>query len=156
MASLSHEDKCVKGTVVLTHQCVIKGPSPQHASTRTLNLTTEENHKIFKEVNADKITQIRANLIKEALNDYNLTIQRLAKYQGLIYFANNGEKEFTNSPNKDKAYFKSYPSYMIFEGIEQEVFPQEIKENPKLYWVTSNSNQLGQQDIMYLLLQSSI
>jgi len=114
------------------------------------NLTIEENHNIFKEVYADRISQIRDNYIKEALNDYNSTLQRLGKYQGLIYYANNGESEFTNSPNKAKDYFKSYPSYMILENLEQEVFPEEIKENPNYYWVTSNNNQIGQQDVMYI------
>ncbi|MHB8072976.1 HAMP domain-containing sensor histidine kinase [Desulfosporosinus fructosivorans] len=114
------------------------------------NLTTEENHKIFKEVYADKLLQLRNELIQEELKDYNSTLKKLANYQGLFYYASNGKEEFTNSPNKAKDYFKSHPSYIIFEGSEQEVFPLEVKDNTNFYWVTSNTNQLGQQDIMYI------
>ena len=114
------------------------------------NLAREENYKTFKEVYAEKIAQIRTNHIKEALNDYNSTLQRLAKYRDLIYYANNGGAELTNSPTKTKEYFKSYPSYMIYDGSGQDVFPQEIKENAHYYWVTSNIDELGQKDSMYI------
>lgn len=113
-------------------------------------LSYEENYKTFQEVYAEKISQIRLDLIQEDLRDYKSTMQRLAKYQGVIYYADNGESELTNSPDNTKDYFKSYPSYLICEGFEQEVFPEEIKENPKYHWITSNNDQLGQQDIMYI------
>jgi len=114
------------------------------------NLTTEENFQKFKEVYADRISQVKEDLIKQELHDYNSTLQRLGNYQGIIYYANNGEKELTNSSNKAKDYFKSHPSYIIFEGSKQEVFPAEIQENTHYYWITSSPYQIGQQDVMYI------
>ncbi|TGE38277.1 HAMP domain-containing histidine kinase [Desulfosporosinus fructosivorans] len=116
------------------------------------NLSDEENYTKFKEVYAEKILQIRTNLIKEELNNYKATIQRLEKHQaqGLIYYAKNDETEFTNTPNKAEDYFRSFPSYMIFDGYKQEVFPQEVKENSQYNWITSNINQLGQKEVMYI------
>ena len=114
------------------------------------NLTSEENYKIFKEVYADRISQINDQLIKRELNEFNSALQRLEKYQGLIYYLNNSENEFTNSSNKDEGYFKSFPAYMMFEGSKRDVFPKEVNENSNYYWVTTSASELGQQDIMYI------
>jgi len=114
------------------------------------NLTIEENFKTFREVYADKILQAKDNLIKYDLNDYDLTMQRLANYQGLLYYANSGGNEFTNSPDKAKNYFKSHPSYMIFDGSEREIFPREINNSRDYYWVSASIDQIGLQDIMYI------
>ncbi|MCB8816121.1 HAMP domain-containing sensor histidine kinase [Desulfosporosinus shakirovi] len=114
------------------------------------NLTIEENFKTFKEVYADKILQAKDNLIKNDLNDYHLAMQRLANYQGLLYYANSGGNEFTNSPDKAKNYFKSHPAYMIFDGSEQEIFPREINDSRDYYWVSASIDQIGLQDIMYI------
>jgi len=102
----------------------------QHNSkTYNPNLTTAENYKVFKEVYADNILKQRNQLIKEDLHEYRALLQRLEKNQGLIYYAKSGENTFTNIPNQAKDYFTSYPSHMIFDGTEQKVFPEEIKEN---------------------------
>jgi signal transduction histidine kinase len=114
------------------------------------NLTSEENHKLFKEVYAAERVQLREKLINEELQEYNSTLQRLEKYPGLIYYAKDNETEFTNSPNKAKDYFKSFPSYMVYDGSEQKVFPEEVQENPYYYWITSSTNPLGHQDIVYI------
>jgi len=114
------------------------------------NLTTEENTKIFKEVYVDKIAQIKDKLIKQELNDYNATLRRLEKYQGMNYYMKNGENEFTNVSNKDKEYFKSFPAYIMFEGSKTDIFPKEVSESSRYNWITSDANQLGQQDIMYV------
>ncbi len=114
------------------------------------NLTSEENYKLFKEVYADKLARMKDQLIKRALSEYNSALQRLETYQGLIYYINDGENEYTNSTNKGKEYFKSFPSYMMFDGSKQEVFPKEVKINSYHYWVSSSANEIGQKDIMYI------
>ncbi|WP_242832437.1 sensor histidine kinase [Desulfosporosinus orientis] len=110
----------------------------------------QDNYKTFLEVYADKITQAKNELIKQDLNDYNLALQDLANYQGIIYFAKKGETEYTNSPNKARDYFKAQPSYILWDGYESEVFPQEVKDNNRYYWLISNSNDIEQQDIIYV------
>lgn len=114
------------------------------------NLSDAENYEIFKEVYAAKIAQLRDELIKEDLRYYNSALQRLTNYQGLIYYAKIGEIELSKSPNNTKEYFQSHPSYMLFEGLNQEVFPLEVKENTRFHWVTSSINQLEPEDIVYL------
>jgi len=114
------------------------------------NLTDEENKKIFQEVYADKISEIRVGLINEELKAYKATLRRLEQYPGLVYYANDGTNEITNSPDKAKEYFKTFPSYLIFDGFEQKVFPEQIKENTNYFWVSSTINQLGPNDSMYL------
>jgi len=114
------------------------------------NLTMEENYPIFKEVYAAELVKLRDKLVTEELQEYNSVLRRLEKYPGLIYYAKDGETEFTNSPEKTKEYFKSFPSYMVFDGSELKVFPEEVQENPHYYWLTSNTNQLGYQDSMYI------
>ncbi|MDD4347245.1 MAG: HAMP domain-containing sensor histidine kinase, partial [Desulfitobacteriaceae bacterium] len=114
------------------------------------NLNDAENYEIFKEVYAAKLAQIRDNLINADLYNYNSTLQKLANYQGLVYYAKIGEKELTNSPDKTKEYFQSHPSYMLFEGINQAVFPLEVKENTRYQWLSFNINQFEPKDIIYL------
>ncbi|AFQ42467.1 sensor histidine kinase [Desulfosporosinus meridiei] len=114
------------------------------------NLTPEENHKIFKEVYADKLVQAKNSQIKQDLNDFNMALQRLAGYEGLVYYAKNGETEFSNSTDKAKEYFKTFPAYMIFEGYENEVFPQEVNQNTRYYWLSSSTNNIEQQDAIYI------
>lgn len=114
------------------------------------NLSDQDNYKIFLEVYADKISQAKNDLIKQDLNDYNQAMQNLASYSGIVYYAKKGEVEYTNSPNKARDYFKAQPSYILLDGYEREVFPQDVKDNNRYYWLLSNSNGIEQQDIIYV------
>ena len=114
------------------------------------NLTMEENYPIFEEVYAAELAKLRDKLITEELQNYYSVLRRLDKYPGLIYYAKDGETEFTNSPEKTKDYFKSLPSYMVFDGSELNVFPEEIQQNHRYHWLTADTNQLGYQDVMYI------
>ncbi|MDD4802702.1 MAG: MFS domain-containing histidine kinase [Syntrophomonas sp.] len=114
------------------------------------NLTTSENYDLFKKNYADRIAKQRDSLINEDLNEYRRTLQKLGQYQGLQYYAQSGNNTFTNIPNPAKEYFSSFPSYMIFDGSEQKVFPEEIRENSHFYWITSNIEEFGQQDLIYI------
>lgn len=104
------------------------------------NLTPEENYQIFKDVYAQEIAQIKDRLIAEDLQAYKSTLRRLEEFPGLIYYAKSGETEFTNSPNPTKDHFKTFPSYIVLDGLEQVVFPEEIIDNPYYSWLTSYEN----------------
>ena len=114
------------------------------------NLTTAENYKVFKEVYADRISKQRDQLIKEDLNNYRETLQKLEQNQGLIYYAKSGAFEFSNSPNQAKDYFKSFPSYMVFDAAGQQVFPAEINKNTDYSRIKSSIDQIGQPDVIYI------
>ncbi|KJS20361.1 MAG: histidine kinase [Clostridiaceae bacterium BRH_c20a] len=108
-------------------------------------LSFEENYRKFEEVYRDKIGKIRDNLITEDLKQYNLSLKRLGEYKGLIYYAGYGENVLTNSPNRDKDFFKSYPSYLIFDKTEETVYPKEIKENRYYFWIKPYIDGLTQE-----------
>jgi signal transduction histidine kinase len=114
------------------------------------NLSTAENYQIFKQVYADRITQARDQLIQEDLNAFRTTLRSLDEYSGICYYAKKGDIVFTNSPNENKSYFKSFPSYMVFDSSEQSVFPDKVKQNRLYYWVEATTDSLGSQDFLYL------
>ncbi len=115
-------------------------------------LTTAENYAIFKEIYADKISGIKDQLIKEDLNEYKAILRELDKYPGVIYFANNDNNMYTNSSNQTKDYFKTFPSYIIFDESERKAFPEEVNENINYQWFMPNPNmdQLEEPDILYV------
>lgn len=106
------------------------------------NLSEEENYATFKEVYKDKISQVKDKMIKNDLREYNSLLQRLKEYKGLLYYASDGENKFTNSPEVEKAYFKTYPAYMLFENYEKEFYPTEIQDNHHLYMVNETMDEL--------------
>lgn len=116
------------------------------------NLTEAENYNIFRETYADKISQEKNYLIQQQLQGYRESLRRLGKYQGVIYYAKSEESELTNSLNKSKDYFRTFPAYMILEGVDEKVFPEEIKENPHYYWLMPNesNHELGLKDVIYV------
>lgn len=115
------------------------------------NLNEEENYTLFKEVYADKISQARENMIKEDLREYHLLLRRVENYKGLVYYISDGINIYKNTTNTSKEYFKSHPSYMIFESYEQEIYPSEITNNRYYYWITSSIDKAGIEDnVMYI------
>jgi signal transduction histidine kinase len=114
------------------------------------NLTEQENYKIFVEEYADKIAAEKNQLIQEQLRAYRETLRRLEKQKGIFYYANIWGNEVTNSPNNSKDYFQSFPAYIMFDGVEEKVFPEEIKDNNHYYWFTWNTKELGTNDVLYV------
>lgn len=110
------------------------------------NLSYEENYNKFKEVYANKISEIKNDLIKEELRDYNAYIQRLKDLKGVIYYASDGTNILTNSTNTSIGYFESFPSYVIYDKAQEKVYPKEILNNRRYHWISSNINELHQQD----------
>lgn len=114
-------------------------------------LSQEGNYEKFKEIYADKITQARDRMIKNDLREYHLLIQRVEEYKDLLYYISDGETVFTNSTKTEKEHFITYPSYMVFEEYTQEIYPEEIKNNARYYWITPSIDQLDQEsDVAYI------
>jgi signal transduction histidine kinase len=87
------------------------------------------NYKIFKKVYADKIEQMKKELIEEELRHLELRLNYLNKIDGLMYKVSDGKNSYYNtSENKD--FFKSQPSYLINDSKETSIFPENIKNNP--------------------------
>ena len=115
------------------------------------NLSAKESYPRFKEIYADRITQARERLIKDDLREYRLLLQGLEEYKGILYYASGGENEFTNSPRIEKEYFKGHPSYLMVEEYEQEIYPEEIRNNEVYNWILSKIDELDQEDnVVYI------
>ncbi len=114
------------------------------------NLTEQENYKIFIEEDADRILAEKDKMIQEQLRAFRETLHRLENQKGVFYYAHIWGNEVTNSPYKGRDDFLSFPVYIIFDGVEEEVFPEEIKANNYYYWFTSNIKDLGTNDVLYV------
>lgn len=114
------------------------------------NLTEVENYRIFEEVYAKEIAQLRDQLITQDLQAYQSAMSRLSQIPGLSFYANSGETEFTNGQNPAKDSFKTTPFYMLFDSSGQIVSPLEIKDNPSYSWIDSAINAFGPKDKIYL------
>ncbi|MDD4170472.1 MAG: sensor histidine kinase, partial [Desulfotomaculaceae bacterium] len=115
------------------------------------NLNRAENYRVFREAYADQILKEKDRLIQDDLRNYRTALHRLNGYQGLVYYAKSGDSEFTNSPSPAKDYFKAFPAYMVFDGFEQKIFPEEVKGSKSFRYhaITNDIYQLAQQDVIY-------
>ncbi|NLK50885.1 MAG: HAMP domain-containing histidine kinase [Syntrophomonadaceae bacterium] len=96
-----------------------------------------ENYQRFSARYADRIAQLtaqqKADLIKDDLRRYHLALQKLAEYPGVFYYASDGENMFTNSPSADKAFFKDYPAYLIWDKAESAGYPPQIQPDRYIF-----------------------
>ncbi|WP_352420410.1 HAMP domain-containing sensor histidine kinase [Proteiniborus sp.] len=84
---------------------------------------------------------------EEGLKEYNSILQRLEKYKGLKYYISDGKNILTNSSDTKKNFFKAYPSYIVVDKSETNIYPKEIAENQYHYhWFMSNISNLEQQN----------
>lgn len=116
-------------------------------------LPEEEAYKKYEEVYADKIADLKEKLIAVDLQQYNNALRSLEEYQGVLYFASDGEKVFTNTPDTTKEFFKRYPAYYIFDKTEEAFYPPEVEENISYYWSIKSAIdelELYQNDVLYI------
>lgn len=73
-----------------------------------------------------------------------MLVQSLKEYREPFY-ASDGANVYTNSTMTEKEQFKTYPSYMIFEDYNQEMYPKEMKENQYLYRITGSIERLDSE-----------
>lgn len=133
--SISEEElRNEEGTIYEDFQAFSRSYNP--------NLSEEENYKKFKEVYAEEISQAKDKMIKNDLKEFHLLLQNLEEYEGLLYYASDGENVFTNSEKTEKEQFTAHPSYMIFEDYKRELYPKEVKENGHLYPITDSIDEL--------------
>lgn len=114
------------------------------------NFTEQENYKIFVEEYAAQIAAKKNQLVQEQVKAYQETLRRLENQKGIFYYAHVWGNEVTNSQNKSQDYFQSFPAYIMFDGASEKVFPEEIKDNNYYFWFTSNSRDLGANDVLYV------
>lgn len=122
-----------------------------HSRDYNHELSEGENYIKFKEVYADRISQARDRIIEKDLEEYNLLLQRLEGTKGILYYGGDGVNVFTNSPKIEKEYFKTYPSYMIFEKYKREIYPKEIEDSEFRYRIDGSIEELdAKTDTIYI------
>ncbi len=110
------------------------------------NLSETENYEKFKVDYADKIAQIKDQMIKRDLKEYHYLLNNIKEVKDPLYYVSDGVNVYTNSTMKEKEQFKAYPSYMVFEGYKREIYPKEVEENKQLNWITMQMDELGSEN----------
>lgn len=116
------------------------------------NLTEQENYRIFQQAYAVQLEEARQKRIQEHLRAYYSSLQSLEQQEGIIYYAKSGASVFTNSSDPSREYFQTFPSYLLIDGYQQMVRPEEIKDSQYYHRITSGTRdgELGLQDIVYV------
>jgi len=102
----------------------------------------EENFNKYREQYPEEIAAAADRLVKEDLKAYHALQQRLARYDGVIYYATEGDQVFTNTRTSGRPSFKSYPVYLVAENYRYEFYPKALRDNRHLYRVTSQLDRL--------------
>jgi signal transduction histidine kinase len=118
------------------------------ATSRSYNpeQSEEVNYARFQEEYADQIAQARDETIKSDLRDFHIILQELEAYDGPLYYGSDSVNVYTNTTLKEKQQFQAHPSYMIFEGYKQELYPKEVTNNEHLYRMTESIQQLNPEN----------
>ncbi|MBP2242105.1 signal transduction histidine kinase [Cytobacillus eiseniae] len=113
------------------------------------NLREVENYEQFKIEYADKITQMKDQMIKRNVREFHFLLNNIEGVKDPLYYASDGVNVYTNSTMKEKQQFKAYPSYMVFEGYKREVYPKEIEANKYLNWLTMEWDEWGSENLAF-------
>lgn len=115
------------------------------------NLSEAENYEKFKVDYADKIAQVKDQMIKRDLREFHFLLEHIKKVKDPLYYASDGVNIYTNSTMEEKQQFKNHPSYMVFEGYNRDVFPKEVEENKYLNRATMELEEWGTENhAMYI------
>ncbi len=115
------------------------------------DLGEEKNYERFRAEYAEKITQARERLIKDDLKEYNLLLQKLRGYKGILYFASDGSNVFTNYSYLGRELLNRYPSYIMAEKYETEIYPKEVTKNGHLHRITEKLDALEPEShVLYM------
>lgn len=120
------------------------------------NLSEEENKHIYQEKYANDIARTKDESINEQVRNFYQLRSTLEAYEGIVFYASDGEHEFSNSDLKKKEQFKSFDAYMLFEDYQQKLYPNEMKESQYLGYITHEVDTLNPQtDVMYVAFKDS-
>lgn len=93
------------------------------------NLSETENKKKFREKYKTQIDNIKNDMIKDDLSEFNNIKERLNNKDGLKYFFTDGEEVFKNTNNITEDSFENYPSYIYIENTYVKASPKEFEDN---------------------------
>lgn len=120
------------------------------------NLSEEENKHIYQEKYAKDIARTKEESMKEQVRNFYQLRSTLEAYEGIVFYASDGEHKFSNSDLTKKEQFESFDAYMLFEDYQQKLYPNEVKESQYLDYFTHEVNMLNPQtDVIYVGFKNS-
>jgi signal transduction histidine kinase len=68
-----------------------------------------------------------------------------------LYYGSDGVNVYTNRTQVEKEQYKTYPSYLVFDGYKREIYPKEIEENEHLYQINERIEELDpESQVIYV------
>ncbi|WP_225340853.1 HAMP domain-containing sensor histidine kinase [Lysinibacillus capsici] len=120
------------------------------------NVSEEENKHIYQENYAKDIARTKDESMKEQVRNFYQLRSSLEAYEGIVFYASDGEHEFSNSDLTKKEQFESFDAYMLFKDYQQKLYPNEVKESQYLDYFTHEVNMLNPQtDVIYVAFKDS-
>lgn len=120
------------------------------------NLPEADNKRTFKEIYADDIKRKKEERIQMQVKEFYQSVETLKTYEGIVYYASDGEHVFSNSELNKKEQFESYDAYALFGDYQQKVYPNRVVESHYYDFFTSKVNELNPQtDVMYVAFTDS-
>lgn len=120
------------------------------------NLSEEENKHIYQEKYAKDIARTKEESMTEQVRNFYQLRSTLEAYEGIVFYASDGEHKFSNSDLTKKEQFESFDAYMLFEDYQQKLYPNEVKESQYLDYFTHEVNMLNPQtDVIYVGFKNS-
>jgi signal transduction histidine kinase len=115
------------------------------------NKSEEENYERFEAEYADKIALARERLIKNDLREFHSIVQNLEEVEDPLFYGGDGVNVFTNRTQVEKEQYKTYPSYLVFEGYKKDIYPKEIEENEHFYRINERIEELDpESQVVYI------
>lgn len=115
------------------------------------DLKEADNKRIFKEEYADKIKRKKEERMRMQVREFYQLVDRLETYEGVIYYASDGEHVFSNSEMNKKEQFETYDAYMLFGDYQQKMYPDKVAESHYYDYFTPTVDQLNSQtDAIYV------
>ncbi len=115
------------------------------------DLKEADNRRIFKEIYADDIKQKKEKRAQMQVKEFYQLVNTLEKYEGIVYYASDGEHVFSNSELNQREQFEAYDAYALFGDYQQKVYPNRVVESAYYDFFTYRVDALNPQtDVMYV------
>lgn len=115
------------------------------------DLKEADNKRIFKEVYADKIKRKKEERMRMQVKEFYQLVDTLKTYEGIVYYASDGEHVFSNSDLNKKEQFESYDAYMLYGDYQQKIYPNKVEESHYYNYFMHKADKLNPQtDVMYI------
>lgn len=120
------------------------------------DLKEADNKRIFKEEYADQIKRKKEERMRMQVREFYQLVDTLENYEGIIYYASDGEHVFSNSEKNKKEQFESYDAYMLFGDYQQKMYPDKFAESHYYDYFTPTVDRLNSQtDAIYVAFTDS-